>query len=92
MKIYNNILRDFQSSYLMMIPLSIILQSCLGSAATLYITINKGPMMLFQLGLCIAVTMMYNAAVLAQLKSKLVFNLLILSVLINMVLIATTLK
>lgn len=89
MKIYNNILRDFQSSYMMMIPLSIIVQSCLGSAATLYISVNKGPMMLFQLGLCITVTMLYNAAILAQLKTKLIFNLLILSLLINTLLIVT---
>lgn len=89
MKIYNNILRDFQSSYMMMIPLSIIVQSCLGSAATLYISVNKGPMMLFQLGLCIMVTMLYNAAILAQLKTKLIFNLLILSILINTLLIVT---
>lgn len=90
MKIYNNLLRDFQASYMMMIPLSIILQSCLGSIATLYIIMNKGPMMLLQLGICIAVTMMYNASILAQLKSKLVFNLLILSLASNMLLIVTT--
>lgn len=89
MKIYNNLLRDFQSSYMMMIPLSIVFQSCLGSIATLYIIMNKGPMMLLQLGICIAVTMMYNASILAQLKSKSVFNLLILSVLSNILLIIT---
>lgn len=89
MKIYNNLLRDFQSSYMMMIPLSIVFQSCLGSIATLYIIMNKGPMMLLQLGICIAVTMMYNASILAQLKSKSVFNLLILSILSNILLIIT---
>lgn len=89
MKIYNNLLDDFQSSYMMMIPLSIVLQSCLGSIATLYILMNKGNLMLFQLGLCIAVTMMYNASILAQLKPKLVFNLLILSLLSNILLIVT---
>ena len=75
MKVYNNLLQDFQSSYMMMIPLTIIFQSCLGSIATLYILMNKGPMMLLQLGICIAVTMMYNASVLAQLNKKVVFNL-----------------
>ncbi len=86
MKVYNNLLQDFQSSYMMMIPLTIIFQSCLGSIATLYILMNKGPMMLLQLGICIAVTMMYNASVLAQLNKKVVFNLLILSVLSNVLL------
>ncbi len=86
MKVYNNLLQDFQSSYMMMIPLTIIFQSCLGSIATLYILMNKGPMMLLQLGICIAVTMMYNASVLAQLNKKVVFNLLIISVLSNVLL------
>jgi hypothetical protein len=89
MKVYNNLLQDFQSSYMMMIPLTIIFQSCLGSIATLYILMNKGPMMLLQLGICIAVTMMYNASVLAQLNKKVVFNLLILSVLSNVLLWVT---
>jgi len=74
----------------MMIPLTIILQSCLGSIAKLYILMNKGSMMLFQLGLSIAVTMIYNAAILAQINTKVVFNLLILSLWVNLLVFVTT--
>jgi len=91
MKVYNNLLNSFQSSYMLMIPLTIVFQSCLGSIATLAILMSKGRFFLLQLALCIAVTMMYNASILAQLKSKIVFKFLILSVLTNIILLMTAL-
>ncbi len=89
MNVYNNLLSSFQSSYMLMIPLSIVLQSCLGSIAALYILMGKSPYLLPQLALCIAVTMMYNASVLAQLRSSIVFRFLILSILVNILLLIT---
>lgn len=74
-----------------MIPLSIVFQSCFGSVAALYILMNKGSFMLLQLALCITVTMLYNAAILAQLKPNLVFRLLILSLVLNLLLLVTAL-
>jgi len=65
------------------------MQSCIGSVAALYIlktsTIYAFPF--FQLTICVIVSMLYNAFVLAQLGYKLVFNMLILSLLINTLLI-----
>jgi len=89
MKVYNNLLQSFQSAYMMMIPLSIIFQSCLGSIATFYILMNKGPVFIFQLAACIVVTMMYNASILAQMKTEIVFKLLLLSLIVNSLLLVT---
>lgn len=89
MNVYNNLLSSFQSSYMLMIPLSIILQSCLGSIAALYVVMAKGPYLLLQLALCIAVTMVYNASILAQLKSNIVFKFLILSLFVNILILVT---
>jgi len=86
---YTDYLNDFKSNFLTYIPLSIILQSCIGSAAAMYILvkadINDFPF--FQLGLCVIVSMIYNASIMAQLRKKIVFNLLIVSLVVNILLI-----
>ncbi len=84
---YHNLFKSFQRSYMLMIPLSVILQSCLGSIATMYVMINKPPTLLLQMAISIIISMAYNAAILAQLKVKLVFNLLVISLFGNMMLL-----
>lgn len=85
---YNQYLSQFKAGYLMYIPLTIILQSCIGSVAAMYILVNSHkPMAFVELFLCVSVSMIYNAAVLAQIKVKYVFNLLLLSLLVNTILI-----
>ena len=89
MTLYTKYYNEFQNRYTMYIPLTIILQSCIGSIAAMYIlmtgldTISS----LVQLFLCVILCMFYNAAILAQMKGKLVFNMLILSLLFNIVFI-----
>ncbi len=87
MNVFNSLSRSFTSSYMMMIPLSIIFQSCLGSIAVLFILKTGGSFLLLQLGICIGVTMVYNASVLAQLKTSWVFKLLFLSIVVNLILL-----
>lgn len=87
MKVYTNLFQTFKASYMLMLPLSIILQSCLGSIAALYITKQKDTFMIWELAICILVTMLYNAAILAQLNIRLIFKLLILSLISNFTLI-----
>ncbi len=87
MNVFNSLSRSFTSSYMMMIPLSIIFQSCLGSIAALYILKQGNPFLLVQLGVCITVTMVYNASILAQMKTTLVFKLLLLSIVVNLFLL-----
>ncbi len=89
MTLYNTYLNEFESKYTMYIPLTIILQSCLGGIAAMYILMNGLDTIsgLVQLFLCVILTSFYNAAILAQLKGRLVFNLLILSLLFSTVFI-----
>jgi len=73
----------------MLIPMSIILQSCLGSIAAFYVLKSAKASALGMLLLSIPVfaCMLYNAAVLAQLKKHLVFNLLLVSLFVNTIII-----
>ena len=87
MAVYNKLLVDFKSLYWEYVPLSVIFQSCLGSVAAMMILAIKGPFYLVQLGLCILVSMLYNAAILAQLKTKWVFDMLLISVGLNLILL-----
>ncbi len=87
MRLYRKLFHSFNSTFMLMIPLSILFQSCLGSMAAFSILKNKGALMLWQLGLCLIVTMVYNASILALLKPKIVFNLLILTTVTNTVLL-----
>lgn len=90
MRLYKNSLEDFKNNYIMFIPLSIIFQSCLGSVAALYILTNASAdaFPFLQLSLCVIVTMAFNAAVMAQLNYKLTFNLLLASIILNIILVA----
>lgn len=84
----NTLVEEFKHNFYMYIPLTIILQSCLGSIAAMYI-LSKGTTLVvgIELTLCVTVSMLYNAALLAQLKSKLTFWLLVASLGINTLLL-----
>ncbi|MBR9758416.1 MAG: hypothetical protein GYB39_10050 [Algicola sp.] len=89
MELYNKLYTDFRQNYTMNIALTIILQSCIGSIAAMYILKNstQESFQIVQLSLCVIVSMLYNATIFAQLKTKTVFNALILSLVVNVVLI-----
>ena len=87
MAVYNKLLLDFKSLYWEYVPLSVIFQSCIGSVAAMMILAAKGPFYILQLGICILLSMLYNAAILAQLKSKKVFDMLLISVGVNILLL-----
>ncbi|WP_430498470.1 hypothetical protein [Gaetbulibacter sp. PBL-D1] len=89
MNTYNNLFKDFNDNYILYIPLSIILQSCIGSIAAMFILMNSTATSFhfFQLTLCVVVSMSYNAAIFAQLKNKFVFNSLIVALVVNIMLI-----
>ncbi len=82
---YQSLLAEFKSMQAGYSTIGIIGQSCLGSIAAMMVLMSDlAPVAL--LGLLFLVTilcMAYNAAVLAQIKSKIIFNLLILSVLFS---------
>ena len=88
MNLYNNLLADFKKNFIMYVPLSIILQSCLGSVSIFYLTQLPYSMgILIGVTLCTVVCMLYNASIMAQLSVKWVFNFLILSVFVNILIL-----
>lgn len=85
---YSRLLKDFKEMYMAYIPLMIILSSCLGSVAAMYILMQERSFsQVIQLSLCVIVCMIFNASILAQMKAKFVFNLLIISLLVNSLLV-----
>lgn len=88
MKLYNTLYKDFEDLYVGYSALAVILSSCIGSAAALVILMNGHDVIqMVQLFLVVVVCMGYNATVLAQLKPKIVFNSLILSLIVSTLLI-----
>lgn len=89
MTLYTQYYNEFQSKYTMYIPLTIILQSCIGSIAAMYILMNGLDTVssLIQLFFCVVFTSFYNASILAQLKGKFVFNMLLLSLVFSVAVI-----
>ncbi|NKI27048.1 hypothetical protein HCG49_10785 [Arenibacter sp. 6A1] len=81
MRLYQNLLSEFKREQTGYSTSGIIAQSCIGSVAAMLLLmsdINSLPkfvLLFFVTILCMA----YNGAVLAQLNSKITFNLLLLS-------------
>jgi hypothetical protein len=92
-KWYHVQLEEFKRQQTGYAALAIIGQSCLGSVAVMLLLMHKMPTMV-QMTFVFLVTiicMMFNAAVLAQLKSRITFNLLVLSVLFSTAIIIANL-
>ena len=87
MNSYTQTLKEFEDGYLMMIPITIILQTAIGSAAVMYLLMDNSSTTLFELALAISASMTYNAAILGQARVKVVFNMLIATLAINVSLI-----
>ncbi len=84
-----NAYRYFAGSYFQLIPLTIIIQACIGSMAV-YFLLQGIPTVwdMIQLLLCVAATTMYLGAILAQVHVKKVFNLFILGLVVNIILLS----
>lgn len=68
--------------------LGIILSSCLGAASAMLVMINGNSLIeMFQIFLITSVCMGFNATVLANLKPKIVFNSLLISLFLNVAII-----
>lgn len=83
---------EFEFDYYMYIPLTIILNSCIGSIAAMTIlaqgtSLTSG----IELTVCVALCMGYNAALLAGTNKKVAFWFLAVSLVVNMLLILITL-
>ncbi len=84
-QLYINLLNEFKSKQTGYATIAIIAQSCIGSAAAMLLLmsnlhdLSKMTLLFFVTILCMG----YNAAVLAQLKSKTTFNILLVSLLFS---------
>ena len=81
MELYQKTLENFKEGYLAYATLAIIGQSCLGSVAAMYVLSHgTSALQIIQLSLVVMICMSVNTSILAQLKPKTVFNLILLSV------------
>jgi hypothetical protein len=83
-----NAYRYFAGSYFQLIPLTIIIQTCIGSMVVFFL-LQAIPTVwdMIQLLLCVAATTLYLGAILAQIHVKKVFNLFVLGLVVNMLLL-----
>lgn len=88
MGLYRKILKEFEDFYFGAATLAIIAQSCLGSIAAMYILKNGNDLVqMTQLSIVVLVCMLVNGSILAQMKPKLVLNLIIASVISSLLFI-----
>ncbi len=87
-----NMQHEFEHDYYMYVPLTIILNSCIGSLAAMTI-LAQGTSLVsgVELTLCVSLCMGYNAVLLAGSNRKFAFWLLAISLVVNMLLILITL-
>lgn len=76
--------REFTFDYYMYIPLTIILNSCIGSIAAMNI-LRQGAnfLSLIELTVCVTLAIGYNASLLAGTNKKFTFRLLLVSLIVN---------
>jgi len=88
MSTYQNLLNTYKSGYYGFTTMSVMVQSCLGGLTAMFILMNgTSPAQMVQLFFTVILCSGFNGAVLAQQSPKLVFNLLLASVITNIVLI-----
>ncbi len=88
MKTYNKLLRFYLQHFLLLIPLCIILLSCVGAFAAYYITIEgMNPLNFTLLFVSVAFAMSYLTAILGQVKAATTFPILLFSLGIEVVLL-----
>jgi hypothetical protein len=90
MKLYKDLLEEFKNGQMGYAAFAIIGQSCIGSVAAMMILMSdlSQVTLLLLLFLVTVLCMAFNGAVLAQLKPKITFNLLVLSVMFSGIVIA----
>lgn len=92
MKLYKNLVTEFEEMSLGYSTIGIIASSCLGSIAAMFILMKgHGLVNMLELFLVVVVCMGFNATVLAQFKPKVIFNSLLISLAVSVLLIAINL-
>ncbi|MDO5981085.1 hypothetical protein [Flavivirga spongiicola] len=92
MKLYKNYLNEYEKGLMGYSTIAIIGQSCLGSIAVMFLFMNDmSGLQSFQLFLVTICCLFYNGAILSQQKAKISFNLLIISIVVSLLVIAINL-
>ena len=80
MTLYQTTFENFDKNYIGSATMAVIGQSCLGAAAAMFILANGTSIpQMIQLAVIVLVCIFVNTSILAQMKHKLIFNLLIAS-------------
>jgi len=80
MTLYQTTFDIFNRNYMGSAAMAVIGQSCLGGAAAMYVLSNGTSILqMIQLAIIVLACIFVNTSILAQMKHKVVFNLLILS-------------
>jgi hypothetical protein len=88
MTLYNKTFEDFGNGFFAYATMGILGQSCIGGAAAMTVLSNGTSLIqMIQLAVIVLISMLANTFILAQMKHKLIFNTLIASVIINLLLI-----
>lgn len=89
MELYNKLFEVFKKHYLMYAMIGVLVSSCLGAAAAM-LTLHKGHgfLEMFQVGLLVAVCMVFNATILSDRKQKTVYNTFLISCAVSLVIIS----
>jgi len=78
--LYQSTFDIFNKNYMGSAAMAVIGQSCLGGAAAMYVLSNGTSIFqMIQLAIIVLACIFVNTSILAQMKHKVVFNLLILS-------------
>ena len=86
---YQKIYSQFESVFFASCTIGILVSSCIGGITAMAVLQNgTNPLQIFELALVVAFAMAFNGSVLSQQKPKIVFNLLILSLVMNTILTA----
>ena len=90
MSTYQKYLDGYTRGYIGFNTIAILFQSCLGSVAAMVVLQNgTSPAQMIQLFFTVILCMVFNGSVLSQKKPKIVFNLLLCSLIVNTVLIVS---
>lgn len=87
MNTYKTLLDKFEYGFFGGCSLGILVSSCIGGIAAMAVLQNgTSPLQVFELFLVVAFAMTFNGSVISQQKPKVVFNTLILSIGVNLLL------
>ena len=89
MNIYSAFRKEFFSKFYLLIPVSIMVIACLGSAAAYFIAIKGNSLFnFFQMFFSVAAAMSYLAVLLGQFKKETLFKVLMMALLLETILLA----